>query len=135
MILLALCGTLSQHFPEEFGAEILVEIAKTVQAPSHLTPSITQWKRMLQACAGILSCSDFGQLLHEFLQLCPSFWDQNNNLMDFELTRKSSWPSPKSIADAIQGIGDVSRGNVTEITIVGGGADNCLAGSSCAVGT
>ncbi|KAL9618274.1 MAG: hypothetical protein Q9160_006985 [Pyrenula sp. 1 TL-2023] len=124
---LALCGMLSEYFYEDLASELFHELVRSVAAPPHLTPSVLQWRTLIHACAGVFAKTDFGTLVEEFLDLNPFSW----YLEDYEFcgTRASrdKCASPASIATALQGIGDISRGSLAAITIVGGADAGWLA--------
>jgi hypothetical protein len=129
-ICVAFCGALGECFDEEVAAEILHEMVKTINSPTQLTPSILQWKTLIKVCAGILSQSQFGSLVEELIQLNPTYYDLDVDSQSYHKADRSSCQNPRLIAEAIQAIGDVSRGKLGEITIVGGNAIGWLAAIS-----
>jgi hypothetical protein len=129
-VCVAFCGALAECFDEEVAAEILHEMVRTINAPTQLTPSILQWKALIKVCAGVLAQSDFSSLVEELIQLNPTFYDLDVDAQSYHKADRSSCQNPKLIAEAIQGIGDVSRDILGEITIVGGNAIGWLAAIS-----
>ncbi|KAL5387935.1 hypothetical protein DPSP01_003334 [Paraphaeosphaeria sporulosa] len=129
-VCVAFCGALAECFDEEVAAEILHEMVKTINAPTQLTPSILQWKNLIKVCAGILSQSDFGSFVEELIQHNPTYWDLDTDSQSYHKADRSSCQNPKLIAEAIQAIGDVSKGKLGEITIMGGNAIGWLAAIS-----
>lgn len=117
---LALCGVLSEFYHENISAEILYELVKTLAAPPELTPSILQWKALVSSCAGVLAMTPLGVLINNRVQLNPYQRHQGIYSPYTGHPILGSCASPKSVAEALVGIGNVSKGLLAAITVVGG---------------
>jgi hypothetical protein len=56
----ALCSCLLECYSVPFSAGVLVEMTKSAGAPEDTTPSLQQWRVLINSCAGIFAASNFG---------------------------------------------------------------------------
>ena len=117
---LALCGTLSEFYHEDLSAEILNNLVQALDAPPELTPSVLQWQSLVQACAGTFTTSGFGVLVEKLMQLNPHAWYQQDHEFCGTTATRRSCASPSSMAEALRGLGEVTRKSISAITIIGG---------------
>jgi hypothetical protein len=115
---LALCAALSEYYPEHISAEVLNELAKSIGAPTRLTPSIMQWGALMKSCAGVFAATQFPVLVGQFQRLVESHYPTGTTIEPDQ--QSSTCAMPKTIAEALRGIGSVSRGEMAAISIVGG---------------
>ena len=118
---LALCASLLECYHENIASEILNELTKTLKAPPELTPSINQWKALLHACNGTFATTSLGERVSYFTQLRYHGLGMNGRTQ----TRVDDYASPKSIAEVLQGIGAITRGQMKSMTVVGSN-DACI---------
>jgi len=124
---LALCNVISEFYPDDISAEIFHELVKTFNIPPQGTPSVLQWKTLIRACSGSLACSTFAKLVDDMIQLSPfqsySMLSASGNTGE----NMGGWSTPQSIAEALRGIGSVSRGQIKALTVMGGNDAGWLA--------
>jgi hypothetical protein len=65
----ALCSCLSECYSVPFSAGVLVEMTKSAGAPEDTTPSLQQWRALINSCAGIFAASNFGIRAEHFMGL------------------------------------------------------------------
>jgi hypothetical protein len=80
------------------------------RAPGHLTPPLNQWTRLVEACEGVLSTTNFGVTVHEIIRL-------NGQSNPLEIRCKSE---PSAIAKALKAVAKVSNGSLEQVRIIGG---------------
>ncbi|KFZ24729.1 hypothetical protein V502_00790 [Pseudogymnoascus sp. VKM F-4520 (FW-2644)] len=119
LMCLALCGVLSEYYNENISPEVLHELVRILKAPPQLTPSILQWKALIRSCAGVFAKTAFGTLVEEMIQYNPYAWYRTTESRGTVATREG-FATPKSISEALHGIGSISRGEQKSITISGG---------------
>ncbi|CAF9931424.1 MAG: hypothetical protein HETSPECPRED_007865 [Heterodermia speciosa] len=115
---IGICATLSSCYSEIIAAEVLAEVVSVSKAPVELTPSILEWKNLIHGLNGALHMSIFPRHAERLINLCPGIQP-----FEYRSSLHGSGPacsSPSSIATALLGIGDVTRGAVEAITIIGG---------------
>jgi hypothetical protein len=126
---LALCASLSECYDITVAAEILIEMVNTSRAPASLRPSILEWKSLLEASSGLLSTSTFAELAERYMNLHPSSRGLSYESLQGSITGRGC-SSPESVARALLAIGQVTRGDLTSITIIGGSDAGWLAAFS-----
>lgn len=107
----AIVTAIGENFHESYGAKILHELASSMAGPEDTTPHYSQWKSSLHACNGILATTDFGQLVENYLRLDPYSIRGTTNL--------ETIVSPKTIAQAIQALIQVTGGHEETVTFTG----------------
>ncbi|KAI9677423.1 MAG: hypothetical protein M1817_006377 [Caeruleum heppii] len=119
---LALAASLMSCYDETVAAEILAEMAKLNKAPKELSPANHQWKALLQACAGVLHSTTFATIAERFMSLHPDRWSSRE-----PGSLGVACSSPASMANALHGLGKISRGEMVSMTIMGGADAGWLA--------
>jgi hypothetical protein len=118
---LALCGCIAEVFTPETAAIILDELAmlyiKTENRPSQL-----EWTKLVQACQGVLTFTDFGWWAEHFMDLNR---DAINPVNDGISDRGMG--DPKDIAKALCGISSLTKSSADSMTIAGGSTCGWLA--------
>jgi hypothetical protein len=120
LICLALCGTISEYYHESVSPEIFSELVKASKAPPEFTPSVLQWKAMIKACTGTISRTSFGTLVEEMMQYNPHAWYRTSDATGATAATRRGFATPKSIAEALQGLASITRGDLKAITVIGG---------------
>ncbi|OAL54580.1 hypothetical protein IQ07DRAFT_640085 [Pyrenochaeta sp. DS3sAY3a] len=107
--LVALCAALSECFPDDLSAEILAELLKA-KGDFHPTPAVSEWGNLIRACSGIFSTTSFPIRAETLMSMyVPA--EQAGTY--------SARPGASSMADTLTGLGNVSRGIWSSITIIG----------------
>jgi hypothetical protein len=122
--LLVLCASLSECYHPDHAAEVLVELVRTSRAPETLQPSVSQWRSLLNVSAGIFSTTSFAVHAEKLMSLFPahlSLGHSGSGSPSQERTqmRKRGCASPETLAEALLAIGQVTRGEIESITILG----------------
>ena len=116
--LVALCAALAESFPDNTSAEILYEIIRC-RTDSTSTPSLSQWRTLIKCCAGTFAVTEFPTTAEAFMAM-----------QEDQLSASVMPTEPKALANALLGIGKVSRGEWTAIEISGGREAGWLAAIS-----
>ncbi|KAI9699451.1 MAG: hypothetical protein M1836_003062 [Candelina mexicana] len=61
--LVVLCASLGAFYPTFFCARVLQQLCKVSETPQELTPALSQWMRLVEACSGILAKTKFPLLV------------------------------------------------------------------------
>ena len=125
--LLALVAALSDTYEPQYCGEVIFHLAALLNAPEEFTPSMNEWCRLVQACAGALSAADLGILAGHIIQKCEEAiktrisetYQQNPDLADYSLDCFVQ-PDPQKLASTMLAIGDLSTSKLTSISITGG---------------
>lgn len=105
----ALCAALTIPYTPFQAAGIWRELAKQLNAPETLTPSIHQWSSLMKACSGSLAASHFHlEYDHFFRLLVPQRFPPREPV------------SPQSLADALLILARLSSGAMASATFIGG---------------
>jgi hypothetical protein len=126
---LALCSALKDTYSDDVAVEVLLEFARLSKVDGQWMPSGLEWKNLLDACAGALAASTFSQRA-EFLMClvkndpCLGAADQGLTARPKGIRRCST---PKSIAEALLILAQISRGKLQAITFIGGSDTGWLA--------
>src|SRR5215471_14934789 len=96
----ALCGCLTASYDTNFSSKVLRHLCNVKGAPSKLTPSLRQWRALVEICAGSLAESQFPHLLLGF-----------ERLLNLQLQDRGcpSPPDPEILARAICILGELSQ--------------------------
>nr|POE49740.1 hypothetical protein CFP56_76466 [Quercus suber] len=121
-VCLILCAALTECFSEDTAVEVLLELAACRAVDKQYMPSSFEWKALLKACAGVLSTSDFPLRAEFFMALAQ----KESGAADTMATRYGK-SSPKSIAEALLGLAQISRREIHAVTIIGSAAAGWLA--------
>ena len=62
-IFLGVCAALSEYYAEDVVVGVIMEMLRTFNMPSKISPSDGQWKHLVHLCYGVLSTSPFGLLI------------------------------------------------------------------------
>lgn len=118
---LALCAALKECYHDDVCVEVLLELARLSKVDGQWMPSSLEWKNLLAACAGTLATSAFSHRAEHFMQQ-PNREQRLGAYGALEMTPKDyrSCSSPKSIAEALSALAQVSRKAMEKVTIVGG---------------
>ena len=122
--LVVLCATLGESFDNETAAEILYELVKCNTSSTSI-PSLSQWKALVTCCTGIFAATEFSSRVETFTAMQvtrPSGASDRPDISNLE--------NIQAIANALTGIGKLSRGEWTSIEISGGDAAGWLAAIS-----
>ena len=106
---IALCASLAELHSEHASAWILEELWKLHGYPREYLPSHSQLTALVKACSGILIRTEFSAIPDRML---------GYNISTSRLEPDIS--NPEDIARAIYGLGEISNGKVSTITITGG---------------
>ena len=124
---LAICAALSECFYDQVAAEIIMEMVRTSRAPGELQPSILEWKRLLQASAGVYAKTSFSEFAEDLMRRHPTQRGlELEHLSDDQRTRRGC-SSPESIAEVLLSIAKISSGRLGSITVEGGADAGWLA--------
>ena len=118
---IALCATLSEAHSEDIAARVIGSLWTAVGYPEDYKPSFTQFKCLVKACAGVFAQSSFPETVG--LMLGPY-----RNFVKPEKLPETS--DPDNIAEALQGLFDLSQGVRSRITVVGGAECSFIAALS-----
>ena len=106
---IALCASLAELHSEHASAWILEELWKLHGYPRDYLPSHSQLTALVKACSGVLIRTEFSAIPDRML---------GYNVETSQLEPDIS--NPEDIARAIYGLGEISNGKVTTITVTGG---------------
>lgn len=114
LTLVAICAALSTTYDSLYGARVLRELCSLCKAPQSFSPSIRQWKTLVELCAGILNSGHFNLVLDGFRRLVSG----GRNAPDLETDR---YPTDYSaLAEAILTIARVTSRRLAGATFTGG---------------
>ena len=106
---IALCASLAELHSEHASAWILEELWKLHGYPQEYLPSHSQLSALVKACSGILIRTEFSAIPDRMLG-----YNINTSRLKPEIS------NPEDIARAIYGLGEISNGKVSTITVTGG---------------
>jgi hypothetical protein len=117
---LALCAALKDCYSDDVAIEVLLELARLSKVEGQWMPSSLEWKNLLNACAGCLSSTTFPTRAEVFMQI-PNDQERLGSYQVFEATARNlrGCSSPKSIAEALFAISQITRKELHAITIIG----------------
>src|SRR5205085_10808250 len=98
-------------YDTNFASKVLRHLCNVRGAPSKLTPSLRQWRALVNICAGSLAESQFPCLLIGFERLLN---------LQLRVQGCPSPPDPETLARAISILGELSRGTLVTATFAGG---------------
>lgn len=131
LALLGISAALSEIYVEEVAGEVLHELLLYLKPPRELTPSLPSWSKIVKACAGTLAKTKFGILAEKFMSFHPSetslFPTRRAKEHDESQNKWRGRSHTKDIAKALITLGEVSRGQIQSVTIIGGGDSGFLA--------
>lgn len=107
---IALCSCLVDTHNEELSARVLQELWDIQDFPNDYKPSYAQFLALVKACAGVITGTTFGETVSVMLG--------EGRKKGLSLTKGAS--GAQDIAKALNGLFQISRGVVENITIIGG---------------
>lgn len=107
--LVALCAALSECFPDDLSAEILAEFLKA-KGDFNPAPAVSEWENLIRACSGVFSTTSFPIRAETLMSM---------HVLAKQAGTYRALPGASSMADALTGLGNVSRGVWSSITIIG----------------
>ena len=116
--LVAFCAALAECYPTVYAASVLRSMSRSLAAPDQPVPSSLKWKALIKLCKGSLAQCSFPIYTGHFVSLMGI--SKAKREIQFQ-------SDPDTLTRALIGIGNVSRGKVESITIVGGYDIACLA--------
>ncbi|MCJ1245671.1 hypothetical protein MMC30_002875 [Trapelia coarctata] len=111
----ALCSALADVHSENSAAKILTELWKQSAYPTEYEPSHSQFLALVKTCAGVLVKTPFMATVD--VMLGDMLWKVPDGAID-EIPVASNL---QDIARALRGLFQLSRGEVDNITVTGGG--------------
>lgn len=113
---LMLCSALSESRTTLLSARVMYELMNTYSSSSseaaNLTPSLRQWKSLVEVSTGCLSTTPFGTVVDQMVDLIYS--SENNIGSRYRLVG-----NPKHVARVVHALGKLSQGQVATLTISG----------------
>lgn len=106
---IALCASLAELHSEHASAWILDELWKLHGYPREYLPSHSQLTALVKACSGVLIRTEFSAIPDRMLGYDP-----------YTRHPRPEISNPEDIAKAIHGLGEISNGKVSTITVTGG---------------
>ncbi|KAL9115232.1 MAG: hypothetical protein Q9227_001026 [Pyrenula ochraceoflavens] len=103
----ALCAALTEAHTAEFASLVMTHLTKLMNAPQSLSPSIAQWRRLVDACAGCLLNSDLPEVVRRF-----SGFNRST-----ETAVPEAAPDPEDLARALLALSKLSSGHLDSITL------------------
>lgn len=120
-VCLVLCAALTDCYSEDMAVEVLIEMANLMNVDGQYMPSSESWKELLRACAGTLSASKFPVAAEHFMQLNKEEQRLGTYQRVEGLSKDyRSCSSPKSIAEALSALSQISRNEMQSVTLLGG---------------
>lgn len=110
--LVALSAALSEAFTTQTAALVLYEMAKFLRASSDLSPSLAQWEALVKCCSCIFRETTFGLTVQKLVSLGA-------------FSQRDPWSMgdpghPKDLARVILALGQITRGDLKQVTVQGG---------------
>ncbi|KAM0185589.1 hypothetical protein ACHAPI_012095 [Fusarium lateritium] len=107
---LAICASLTESYTTTAAAKIMRDLFLVYKPPSELTPSLSQWKALVEASEGLLAPTEFGLVLHGLTKLYARDGLPNT---------RACGP-PKDIAIVLRQLFEVSAGRMDRFYLSGG---------------
>ena len=117
---IAVCSALLEFCSTEDSARILRVLLESYDAPKRLTPSLGQWKSLVEVYGGAFATTDFGNLIHSLVSI-----DLPDGRSDLRYRSE-----PAAIADALNKVIAVSNGSLERVQFLGGADCGWLAAFS-----
>lgn len=108
-VCVAISAALATYYTPHYAAEVWREFCLRKGTPQQYSPSVHQWKALVEACAGSLRRSNF---LNHF--------DQFSRWLAPKISPRREAASPAELARALEVLADLSRGRVSSVLFVGG---------------
>ena len=114
-----LCAILSESRTAILSARVLFELTNTYSSSTpeagRLTPSLQQWHKLVEMCAGSLSSSPFPSIVDQMIMLMSQRRNSNPRK-----THRRFVGDPKDIASVLNALGRLSLDEIVTLTISGG---------------
>lgn len=123
--LLALCAALTECFLEDYASEVLHHLAVYHKSSTDVSPALSQWLSIVQACAGVLTTTKFTLLADTHMRLTAAAITLESDSPCS--TEDLPCPGPSDLADVLHSIGQVLSKKIDSIYIVGPGATGWIA--------
>ncbi|KAM0214094.1 hypothetical protein ACHAQI_003714 [Fusarium lateritium] len=107
---LAICASLTESYTTTAAAKIMRDLFLVYKPPSELTPSLSQWKALVEASEGLLAPTEFGLVLHGLTKLYARDGLPNT---------RACGP-PKDIAIVLRQLFEVAAGRMDRFYLSGG---------------
>lgn len=107
---LAICSSLTESYTTAAAAKVMKELFLVYNPPSELTPALSQWQALVEACEGILAPTEFGLVLHGLIKLFP-----RDGLSDMR-----ACAPPRDVATVLRKLFQVSAGHIDRLYLSGG---------------
>lgn len=114
-----LCSILSETRTTILAARVMYELTTTYSSTSpeavQLTPSLQQWKALVEASAGCLSLTPFGTIVDQMVTLLSQ-----HRTSSTKGGHRRHVGNPKDVASVLNALGRLSSGQIVTLTISGG---------------
>ena len=116
-VCLALCAALSEGYHENTAAEILSEMLRLNKPPQALSPSLSEWRALLQAFQGVFANTTFPLKVDQLSKIIGERSSIGySHSQDALICRHTNL---KALAETLWAIGRASRNDLASIKIVG----------------
>jgi hypothetical protein len=105
----AISAALAMYYTPYYAAEVWREFCLRKGTPRQYSPSVHQWKALVEACAGSLSRSNF-----------MNHFDQFSRWLAPKISPRREPASPAELARALEVLADLSRKHASSVLFVGG---------------
>ena len=112
----ALCVCLAECYTVPYVAGVMLEITQQSGAPDELSPSLQQWRMLVESCAGLVSKSTFGLHAEHFMKFDGQKRVSGNS---GHYRDGRGVTSQRQLADALLGLASLSRGDIRQMTVIG----------------
>ena len=113
---IAICSVLSEVHSESMAARVLAQLWKTSDFPAEYEPSHAQFLALVKVCSGVITRTHFSERVGFLV----------SNMLNHTTPMSSSTKflrgaaDPKDVAEALEGLFKLSRGETKQMTVVGG---------------
>ena len=114
----ALCACLSECYTVSYASGVMAEMVKASKFPLDTTPSLQQWRALVDSCAGILAASPFGIRAEFFMHFDGEPYVATDHGPPYG-RRSRGVASRDAIAEALLGLIQLSQGKLQQMTIIG----------------
>lgn len=108
--LVALCAALTEAHSTSVSALVLFEIAKACGGPHELTPSIEQWKALINVTAPVFNKSTLGVRINQIARV----------LAKKPLEKSIPAAHPTDLAKLLLSVGEIVQGSLLSVSVEGG---------------
>ena len=122
-----LFSCLAECYTTAYAAGIIMEMTKLSKPTTEYIPSLLQWRNMVNSCAGLVSRSTFALRAEQFMRMSGDLRVASRNSQCDRNCPGRGIAHKTQIAEALLGLGKLSRGVLFQMTIVGGADAGFLA--------